>query len=266
LRARNEHVDPQRADAAECQLLPGAVIESGAVFVFRCSIWQRDAVAWGRAVVGNGRGEVVMSLESMLVVAGVLVVSGCAGDDDAAGSDAGERNRADAATVAIDAAGNAPDSSPGRDASPTLDASVVECAAEGAGTVTSTTAGVEVDPVMSTWFMELDPPRSLIAIDERLSSCDPEAVRDQLGHFVTIFFCDALSEGDYQVVADLPDACPGERIVGVVVQDEEFEEDVRTMSGTVTIASWAGCVVGSFDTTTTEGEELSGTFEAYRCE
>jgi hypothetical protein len=203
--------------------------------------------------------------QGVWVAAWLVVVTAACGDDDAGGG--GDAHRADATTSgAIDAAAPTLDGAAAAfDSGPVLDASVLECAAHGAGSVTSTTPGVEVDPVVSTWFMELDATRGMVAIDERPSDCDPEAVRGQIGHFVTIFFCDALSQGSYEVVADLPDDCPGQRVAGVVVQDEEFEEDVRTVSGTVTIESWAGCVVGSFDTTTTDGAQLSGTFEAYRC-
>jgi hypothetical protein len=175
-----------------------------------------------------------------------LLLAACGGDiGDGAASDAGP---ADAG--AADAAGS--DAAAG-------------CGATGNGSVTSTTPGSEVEPVVSVWYQIVDTDASALVIDERASNCDPDAIVDQPGQLVTIYFCDDLVAGAYQAVPALAGPCPGELKASVTVQNEQFQDLVTDTTGTLTIEQVGDCIVGSFDTTTPDAEELSGSFMAYPC-
>jgi hypothetical protein len=152
------------------------------------------------------------------------------------------------------------------DAAPAADAAL-GCGTNGGGSVTSTTAGAEVEPVVSAWFQVIDPdaPASALVIDERASNCDPDAISDQPGQFVTIYFCSALAAGPYDAVAALAGACADNPQVNVTVQNELLEDLVSDTTGTLTVDAIGDCITGSFDTTSSDGKELSGSFRAYPC-
>jgi len=145
------------------------------------------------------------------------------------------------------------------------DAAHIECTATGGGAVTSTTAGAEVDPVVSAWYQIVDTDASALVIDERASNCDPDAIIDQPGQFVTIYFCSQLVTGEYEAVAALAGACPGVQQASVTVQNELFQDLVSDTTGSLTIEQVGDCFVGSFATESPDGEELSGSFMAYPC-
>lgn len=179
-----------------------------------------------------------------------LLVAACGGD---IGSGGDEGEQADAA--------------PAIDAAPSADAEV-GCGTNGNGSVTSATAGAEVEPVVSAWYQIIAPetPASALVIDERASNCDPDAISDQPGQFVTIYFCSALAAGEYPAVAALPGgACTDNPQVSVTVQNELYQDLVSDTTGTLTIDQVGDCITGSFSTTTGDGKELSGSFRAYPC-
>jgi hypothetical protein len=169
----------------------------------------------------------------------------------ACGGDIGDGNASDGG--AADASGASPD------------AAAIDCGASGGGSVTSTTAGAEVEPVVSAWYQIIDVVASALVIDERASNCDPDAIKEQPGQFVTIYFCDQLAVGEYDAVPALAGACPGELQASVTVQNELLQDLVDETTGTLTIQQVGDCIVGSFDTTSPEAEELSGSFMAYPC-
>jgi len=166
----------------------------------------------------------------------------------------------------IGTGGDQPDAGQTFDAARAADASP-GCGTNGGGSVTSTTAGAEVEPVVSAWYQVIDPevPASTVVIDERASNCDPDAISDQPGQFVTIYFCSDLTAGEYAAVSALAGACPDNPQVSVTVQNELLQDLVSDTTGTLTIDATGECITGSFDTTTADGKELSGSFRAYAC-
>lgn len=177
-----------------------------------------------------------------------LLAAACGGDIGDSGDQGG----------ALDAAAATADAAPGADAP-------LGCGETGAGSVTSTTAGAEVDPVVSAWYQVVDGDTSALVIDERASNCDPDAISDQPGQLVTIYFCSLLVVGEYDAVPALAGACPDVRQASVTVVDELYQDLVTETTGSLTIQQVGACVVGSFDTTSPEAEELSGSFRAYAC-
>ena len=180
-----------------------------------------------------------------------LLLAACGGDIGKGDDDEGEQ--ADAA--------------PRPDAAPSADAAV-GCGTNGNGSVTSGTAGAEVEPVVSVWYQIIDPetPASALVIDERASNCDPDAISDQPGQLVTIYFCSALAAGEYDAVAALPGgSCTDNPVVSVTVQNELFQDLVSDTTGTLTVDQIGECITGSFSTTTGDGKDLSGSFYAYPC-
>ena len=171
----------------------------------------------------------------------------------ACGGDIGEGDGADAGR---------PDG--GADAAAGADAAL-GCGESGGGSVTSTTAGTEVEPVISAWYQIVDTDASALVIDERASNCDPDAVMGELGQLVSIYFCSELVVGAYDAVPTLAGTCPGVRQASVTVVNEQFQDLVADTTGTLTIDQVGDCITGSFDTTDPDGEELSGSFRAYPC-
>jgi hypothetical protein len=102
-------------------------------------------------------------------------------------------------------------------------------------------------------------------IDERASNCEPDAITDQPGQLVIIYFCSDLVVGDYDAVPTLDGACPDVQQASVTVVNELLEDLVIDTSGTLAIQQLGDCIVGSFDTTTADDQELSGSFRAYPC-
>ena len=181
-----------------------------------------------------------------LSLLGLLVA--CGGDiGDGSGGDAG-----------------AADGGGGSDATG-ADAGPIECGAMGGGSVTSATVGAEVEPVVSAWYQLVDTDASALVIDERASNCDPDAISEQPGQLVSIYFCSALVVGDYEAVPTLAGACPGVQQASVTVVNELYQDLVAETTGTLTIEQIGDCIVGSFATESPEGEELSGSFMAYPC-
>ena len=88
---------------------------------------------------------------------------------------------------------------------------------------------------------------------------------DEPGQLVTIYFCSALVTGEYEAVPTLAGACPDVRQASVTVQNEMFQDLVNETTGTLTIEQVGDCIVGSFDTTSPDDQELSGSFMAYPC-
>lgn len=178
-----------------------------------------------------------------------LLLAACGGDiGEGKGADGGGGDGGGAADAA------------GADAAPPI-----ECAANGSGSVTSATAGAEVEPVMSAWYQVIDAEASALVIDERASNCDPDAISDQPGQLVSIYFCSALAVGEYQAVPSLAGPCPDNPQVSVTVVNEVYDDLVNDTSGTLTIDQVGDCIVGSFATTAAGGAELSGSFMAYPC-
>ena len=178
-----------------------------------------------------------------------LLAVACGGDIGEGDDDQG--SAADAAPAGADAAA-AGDASPG-------------CGESGGGAVTSTTAGAEVDPVISAWYQIVDADASVLALDERASNCDPDAITDQPGQLVTIYFCSALEIGEYDAVPALDGPCPGVHQVSVTVVNELYQDLVTETTGSMTIDQVGECIIGSFTTTTPDDKELSGSFRAYPC-
>ncbi len=172
----------------------------------------------------------------------------------ACGGDIGEGDGADAGR---------PDGG-GADAAAASDAAL-GCGESGGGSVTSTTAGAEVEPVISAWYQIVDTDASALVIDERASNCDPDAITDQTGQLVSIYFCSELVVGAYDAVPTLAGACPDVRQASVTVVNQNFVDLVNDTTGTLTIDQVGDCIIGSFDTTDPDGEELSGSFRAYPC-
>jgi hypothetical protein len=166
------------------------------------------------------------------------------GDDEGGSADASSSGSADAAAAADAALG---------------------CGETGGGAVTSATAGTEVEPVVSAWYQIVDTDASALVIDERASNCDPDAISDQPGQLVSIYFCSALEVGEYQALPALAGACPGERQASVTVVNELYQDLVNDTTGSLTIEAVGDCIIGSFTTTTPDDLELSGSFRAYPC-
>lgn len=160
--------------------------------------------------------------------------------------------------------GGTPDAGRTADAAPAPDGAP-GCGETGGGAVTSTTAGSEVEPVISAWYQVIDAEASALVIDERASNCDPDAISDQPGQFVSIYFCSALVVGEYQAVPALAGACPDVQQTSVTVVNELYQDLVNDTTGTLTIEQVGDCIIGSFDTTTPDDQELSGSFRAYPC-
>jgi hypothetical protein len=179
----------------------------------------------------------------------LLCVAACGGDIGNGGDEGGQAD-----------AGRTFDAAPAADAAP-------GCGTNGGGSVTSATAGAEVEPVVSAWYQIIDPeaPASALVIDERASNCDPDAISDQPGQFVTIYFCSELAAGAYQAVPALTGPCPDNPQVNVTVQNELLQDLVSDTTGTFTIDATGDCITGSFDTTSADGKALSGSFRAYPC-
>ena len=173
----------------------------------------------------------------------------------ACGGDIGEN---DDDGSAADASGGTADAASAADAA-------LGCGESGGGSVTSATAGTEVEPVVSAWYQIVDTDASALVIDERASNCDPDAVMDQPGQLVSIYFCSALEVGEYQAVPALAGPCPGELQASVTVVNELYQDLVSDTTGTLTIAEVGDCIIGSFATTTPDDLELSGSFRAYPC-
>jgi hypothetical protein len=179
-----------------------------------------------------------------LALLGLLVA--CGGDiGEGSGGDAGAADGGSDATRA--------DSGP------------IACSDTGGGSVTSTTVGAEVEPVMSVWYQIIDTEASALVIDERASNCDPDAIIDQPGQLVTIYFCSELAAGEYDAVPALAGPCADAPKASVTVQNEMFQDLVNDTTGTVTVEQVGECIVGSFATTTPDDQELSGSFMAYPC-
>jgi hypothetical protein len=172
----------------------------------------------------------------------------------ACGGDIGEGDGADAGR----ADGGGADAAAGSDAA-------LGCGESGGGSVTSTTAGSEVEPVISAWYQIVDTDASALVIDERASNCDPDAISDQPGQLVSIYFCSELVVGAYDAVPTLAGACPGVRQASVTVVNELYQDLVSDTTGSLTIEAVGDCITGSFATTDPDGEELSGSFRAYPC-
>ncbi len=179
------------------------------------------------------------------------LLAACGGDIGGGGDDEG--GEIDAATTSADA-------------TPLSDATSA-CGSYGGGAVISSTPGAEVGPVVSAWYQIVDPdaPASALVIDERASNCDPDAISDQPGHFVTIYFCSDLAAGEYPAVAALAGPCPDNPQVNVTVQNEQYQDLVSDTTGTLTVETAGECITGSFSTTSGAGENLSGNFRAYPC-
>ncbi len=156
---------------------------------------------------------------------------GCGGDDDGGGGGA------DAATG-------------GADARPQADASSGGCPAAPSGTVNGTVDAEMIDPIAAAYirphptFAYLD---MLVLDEDATSSCSNP--NGDTGESLMFVFCDSPSVGEYEVVgpADLPtEACPGERVVGALVESGNGADRGIGDSGTLTIESLDSCLTASF--------------------
>jgi hypothetical protein len=162
----------------------------------------------------------------------LLFVVGCGGDDDGGGG-----GGADAAAGGADARAQA-DSAP------------VGCAEAPSGTVNGTVDAETIDPIAAAYARPhptIDYVRMLVIDEDATSSCsNPDG---DTGESLTFLFCDEPAVAEYDVVAleAFPDAaCPGERVVGVLVESGNGADRGMGDSGTLTIESLDTCLTASF--------------------
>jgi len=172
---------------------------------------------------------------SMRVGAAAVIlwlVVGCGGDDDGSGADA------------------APGSADARDQA---DAASGSCAEAPSGTVNGTVDAVMIDPIASAYSR----PHPTVAyahilkIDEdAASTCgNPDG---ETGESLLFIFCDQPEVAEYDVVPPdgLPtEACPGQHVVGAVVESGNGADRGVGESGTLTIDSLDTCLDASFAVT-----------------
>jgi hypothetical protein len=163
----------------------------------------------------------------------VCLVLGCGGDDDGGGDGA----RTDAATG-------------GDDARPRADSAPVGCAEAPSGTVTGTVDAVMIDPIAAAYMRPHETIADLYVLtinEDAASTCSH--TDGVTGEALKFTFCDQPAIGEYEVVApeDLPlEACPGERVVGAVVESNNGAERGVGDSGALTIESLDECLGASF--------------------
>jgi len=156
---------------------------------------------------------------------------GCGGDDD-------------------DGGGGADAAPGGADAREQADAASGSCAEAPSGTVNGTVDAVMIDPIAAA-YSRPHPTVAyahLLVIDEdAASSCsNPDG---ETGESLSFIFCDEPEVAEYEVVPleSLPtEACPGQHMVGALVESGNGADRGLSESGTLTIESLDTCLVASF--------------------
>ena len=187
----------------------------------------------------------------MRVGAAVVIlwlVVGCGGDDDGGGG-------ADAAPDVADAGEQA-------------DAASGSCAEAPSGSVSGTVDAVMIDPIASAYsrpHQTLAYAHILVIDEDATSSCsNPDG---ETGESLQFIFCDQPEVAEYDVVPpdDLPtEACPGQHVVGALVQSGNGADRGVGESGTLTIDSLDTCLSASFAVTFDHGN-LDGDLVAEVC-
>lgn len=176
---------------------------------------------------------------AVLLAIGLAV--GCGGDDDGGDGSGGP-----------DAAGGG-----GADARSQPDATSSACPEAPSGTVTGTVDAVMIDPIAAA-YSRPHPTigyAHLLMIDEDAnSSCtNPDG---ETGESLQFFFCQPPAVGEYDVVPPdgLPtEACPGQQVVGALVESGNGADRGIGESGTLTIESLDTCLRASFAVTFDQG-------------
>jgi hypothetical protein len=168
-------------------------------------------------------------------VAAVILwlVVGCGGDDD--GGDGG----------------GGPDAAAGgADAHPQADAASGACPEAPSGTVNGTVDAEMIDPIAAAYSRPhptVDYAHVLILDEDPTSTCShPDG---DTGESLAFIFCDEPAVAEYDVVAleAFPEAaCPGERVVGVLVESGNGADRGMGDSGSLTIESLDTCLRASF--------------------